>query len=968
MLNIGYKTKSNDNPKGKSRVWFCAHKNDYKYLSDVLHDVFEYTNAAVYYDLNPNDDTLADDLSELSEMNLFIMPVTSNLLYTSNRAIDKELIFALQNKIPVLPIVYEKGLDKQFYVKCGNLQYLDKINDDETAISYAEKFKKFVSKIILGDNMYDKVRKAFDAYIFLSYRKKDRLKAKELMSLIHANDFCRDIAIWYDEFLTPGEDFNASISKALEKSELFVMAVTPNVVNEDNYVMKVEYPEAVKAGKKIIPAKLEDVNEEALKSKYKGIPDSVDARNIKLLADMLSNSLKDVALLANDKDTLHNYLIGLAYLYGIDVEVNGGMALKLIKKSADDGLIVAIEKLSDMYYNGEGVNRDLLTAIEYKTKSVRSYYDKFKSETTIDNLDKFIEEINELADFYSVMKSYSKAEKIYNALINQLNTFSCPDNEVLIKRPLVEAYRNHGKTLEKLNDASCVTDLEKAVELSEEIVKETNKISDKRLLSKAYTSLSCSYLHSFKDGDKSWDEYGNQNLGPLKSGRERESLELAKKVLKLDEEIAKETGLFSDKTTIYYDYSTLNNAYLSLQDYKDERENVLELAKESREKALELALTFEGYEDRRAKRILSYAYIDLGDKYHYKKEFDKAEEYYLKALNLRKERYQKSPTISNIDDLDSVYFGLMSNAKAQGDYQKALKYAEEKISLCKEVYDIANFEDARTDLANAYDSYARILIKLGEKETAKIYIEKAEDLKNENISKIVDTKEKAEKLYWHYNDLLEKACSLKEYDNINNYFNKMAEAFNILIKENKLDYVMTFAITARMLGLLFLERDYGDNEFHPELYASPICYYKKSNEIFTLNLSNAQMQEVALAEYNIARNYELLGEAYNYLGEEDNVIDSFNKAIYYREKSYKDWISVCKNEYKNACMEFEIVKTLVKYSWAYEKDESAKMYYRSREILQRIVEKFPNEKSFNKKYDEVCKYIELYYSEYEQKF
>ena len=412
MLKIGCKTKSNDNPKGKPRVWFCAHRDDYKYFHDVTSDLFEYTNCAVYYDLEPENANVTDNVSELSEMNLLVMPVTSNLLCTSNRAIDKEFTFALLNNIPILPIVYEKDLDKAFYQKCGNLQYLDKTTIDETAISYGEKFKNLVSKILLGDDTYEKVRKAFDAYIFLSYRKKDRLKAKELMSLIHANEFCRDIAIWYDEFLMPGEDFNASISAALEKSELFVMAVTNNVVNEENYVMNIEYPEAVKSGKKIIPARLEEVDENELKSKYVGIPDSFDAKNVKLLADMLSNALKDVALLANDKDPTHNYFIGLAYLHGIDVEVNNELAEKLIKKASNDGLMVAHEKLADMYYNGEGVRRDLSVAIDYKVKSVKSRYNKFKKEPSIERLDKFCDEINELAGYYEVTKNYKGVKGI----------------------------------------------------------------------------------------------------------------------------------------------------------------------------------------------------------------------------------------------------------------------------------------------------------------------------------------------------------------------------------------------------------------------------------------------------------------------------------------------------------------------------------------------------------------------------
>ncbi|MDE6780419.1 MAG: hypothetical protein K2J40_03040 [Ruminococcus sp.] len=48
----------------------------------------------------------------------------------------------------------------------------------------------------------------------------------------------------------PGENFNVSIENALKKSELFTMLVTPNLVQEKNYVMEVEYPMAVREDKK----------------------------------------------------------------------------------------------------------------------------------------------------------------------------------------------------------------------------------------------------------------------------------------------------------------------------------------------------------------------------------------------------------------------------------------------------------------------------------------------------------------------------------------------------------------------------------------------------------------------------------------------------------------------------------------------------------------------------------------------
>ena len=44
-----------------------------------------------------------------------------------------------------------------------------------------------------------------------------------------------------DEFLVPGENFNDAIYKAMEKSELFAMVVTPSLLENPNYVISIEY-------------------------------------------------------------------------------------------------------------------------------------------------------------------------------------------------------------------------------------------------------------------------------------------------------------------------------------------------------------------------------------------------------------------------------------------------------------------------------------------------------------------------------------------------------------------------------------------------------------------------------------------------------------------------------------------------------------------------------------------------------
>ena len=67
------------------------------------------------------------------------------------------------------------------------------------------------------------------------------------MQIIHSNPLCQNIAIWYDEFLTPGESFKENISKILENK---------------------------KSGIEILPAEMIKTDSDSLREKYNNIPDS----------------------------------------------------------------------------------------------------------------------------------------------------------------------------------------------------------------------------------------------------------------------------------------------------------------------------------------------------------------------------------------------------------------------------------------------------------------------------------------------------------------------------------------------------------------------------------------------------------------------------------------------------------------------------------------------------------------------
>lgn len=376
------RTRGNSDPHGKPKIYFACHPKDFGHcFEEIAADIFETQNCVICY----RDVTLEYSKEELREfitdgMQLFVIAVTERLLDEPNQAMDVEFPLALEHHIPILPLLQEEGLDEKYAKRFGTLQYLDKGNKDLTAIGFDEKLKGFLESVLVGEQEAEMVRRAFDAYVFLSYRKKDREDAQALMRLIHRNDQYRDIAIWYDEFLVPGKSFSESITRMLHASKLFLLAVTPNIVNEENYVQQVEYPEARSQGRPILPAEVRKLNGDELdllEGSYPEIPALVDPGREEAFFAELKRKLKGVALGENSGDPMHNFCIGLAYLKGIDVETDHARAVALITGAAKKGLSVAAQKLADMYEKGDGVARNFDEATYWRFKLVKIWMDEY---------------------------------------------------------------------------------------------------------------------------------------------------------------------------------------------------------------------------------------------------------------------------------------------------------------------------------------------------------------------------------------------------------------------------------------------------------------------------------------------------------------------------------------------------------------------------------------------------------------
>jgi len=732
MAAFKYITRGTQDAQGKQKAYFCAHPDDYeKYFDKISCEILDTLakennrNCAFYYLEDANAERNHDFVFNLKQMNLLVMPVTTKLLTTVNPALDVEFRLAVENGIPVLPLMMESGLEDVFNAKCGDLHFLDPNSRDATAISYEEKLSKYLTSILIGEELAEKIRNAFDAYIFLSYRKKDRQYAQELMRLIHKNDFCRDIAIWYDEFLSPGNNFNDSIKSALEKSKLFALAVTPNLVNEENYIMAVEYPMAKKAEKPILPAELVVTDRKALSEMYQGIPECVKSDDAPALSASLQNALEGIALRKNDTDPEHNFFIGLAYLGGIDVEKDTARALELIALSANDGLPEAMQKLVSICRSGEVGERDYGKAIEWQKKLVacrkKAYTEKQDEDSAFD----YLHDIWDLGDYLYELQKIDEAEKVYMEMLSASQEINERFNRNWTLRDLSVSYEKLGNIRQargKLDEAEVY--FSKSLDIAEDLASETGTVEARRDLSVSYNKL------------------GNicQARGKLDEAEEYFS-----KSLDIRENLASETGTVEARRDLSISYNKLGNI-CQARGKLDEAEVYFSKSLDIRENLASETGTVEAWRD------LSVSYEKLGNICQVRSKLDEAEVYFSKSLDIRENLASETSTVEARRDLSVSYNKIGNIFQARGKLGEAEEYFSKFLDIAEQLASETDTVEARRDLLASYSKLGNICQARGRLDKAEEYFSKLLDIA-EQLASETGTIEARRDLLASYNNL-----------------------------------------------------------------------------------------------------------------------------------------------------------------------------------------------------------------------
>ncbi len=230
------------------------------------------------------------------------------------------------------------------------------------------------------------------------------------MRLIHCSDFCCDIAIWYDEYLVPGEKFNDAIINAMRTSDAFALAVTPQILEDGNYVLEHEYPDAIKMGKRVLPFEMQKTDVDRLKEKFDGLPDCING-NETSVAQYMSDAIWHMSFTPKKCDSVHNFFIGLVYLNGINVERDNKRAIALISDVANNDLLEAMAKMVSIYRKAEGVERDYKLALAWQQRYTARMNEVMNEDPSSDNRARLFLTMSNFISYYIELNLFVEAKK-----------------------------------------------------------------------------------------------------------------------------------------------------------------------------------------------------------------------------------------------------------------------------------------------------------------------------------------------------------------------------------------------------------------------------------------------------------------------------------------------------------------------------------------------------------------------------
>lgn len=364
-------TRGGLSEKGKPACYItgCESKPFNALYQDALKDdILASVDCAVYQKRSGIDIPEQEVRLPIERVQVVIVLIDRSFLQDSHATARRETEYALQQNVYVLPVMLESGLEQLFENAFGPLQYISPLADGGGERPATERLREALTGVFDRLDVFEEAKEAFPVHIFISYRKKNRSCTREITRMIRDSRKLRGVAAWYDEFLVGGEDYEKNIEEQLLNCDLFLLVVTPDLLEPGNFVLEEEYPDALDAGKRILPVMMIPTDLHELKTRYKNLPDVLQYPSAQELEDAILEALG--APIPSPQSVRQLYVQGLAYLLGYHVERDPQAARELFYEASARGSLEATDCLAAIFQSNYLGSQDSRQAILFMERAI----------------------------------------------------------------------------------------------------------------------------------------------------------------------------------------------------------------------------------------------------------------------------------------------------------------------------------------------------------------------------------------------------------------------------------------------------------------------------------------------------------------------------------------------------------------------------------------------------------------------
>lgn len=401
------------NPIGKPHVYFAARKEDYGYLNSVTSNLFMAANVAVYYDDQKNSKNT--ETAELLRMNVIVVILTEELLKSPSDVMTRIFPLAIKNGIPlmILGMTDNVGFLLDDFCEKNHLGNHHVIfpNKKDPGRTFLTKLKDFLAEHAFGNTDRKKIEQALDGRIFLSYRKVDKSLASQVIALLNDAKSCLSYGLWYDDYLTAGEDFDEEIQTALDASDVFLLLLTKAMLQKGSYALEREYARAVEEEKTIVVLDVIEGSHTLPEELDEGDPILLYGDAIDELPGLMVELMGKRERTTKWEKADQNYHLGLAYQRGIYKNRDENIAVDLIREAATAGHMDACDAMVKICAD----HYDLASARDWQQVLTNHFATRFQREQSLDALDRYLHHLNLLGEYHGMQEDYEGMKKCYQS-------------------------------------------------------------------------------------------------------------------------------------------------------------------------------------------------------------------------------------------------------------------------------------------------------------------------------------------------------------------------------------------------------------------------------------------------------------------------------------------------------------------------------------------------------------------------